>query len=309
MKTVTRQIQPHTPSCIAHKMTLKFTMQPPHRWYSRSSLQNKFIRLRLGMILNLNCFGSSTGDVDRDLSVRDNEGEAAEYGIYYDDTDYDYMQHMRDLNGGDGSGESYFVEAPTKVQKGKDKISLEDALRNINLEDAKHESSIPRTSKQLLDESVLPSKNLRITTYQDQQDIPDVLAGFQPDMDPRLREVLEALEDEAYVDEEELFGELAKDREELSLAEFENSGFDSDVDVGEDPGWETDDTAKPNKEYENQSASVPSDAVADGTPTAGNAEDAGGDWMAEFSKYKKATKAPKNIKAVEASKQNYSPRF
>src|SRR2546423_6507670 len=33
-----------------------------------------------------------TVDVD---AVRENEGEAAEYGIYFDDTDYDYMQHLR----------------------------------------------------------------------------------------------------------------------------------------------------------------------------------------------------------------------
>ena len=247
-------------------------------------------------------FGGSTGDGDEDLPLRDNEGQAAEYGIYYDDTEYDYMQHMRDLNGGGGIGESYFVEAPIKVQKGKDKISLEDALRNASLEDAKDESSISRTSSQLLDDSVLPSKTLRKTTYQDQQDIPDVLAGFQPDMDPRLREVLEALEDEAYVDdEEELFGELAKDREELSLAAFEQLEPDGNADTEEDTGWESDDTAKPNNEYNNQSHAMSSSPVTDSMATNGNADHVGGDWMAEFSKFKKATKAAKNFKPAEVS--------
>ena len=247
-------------------------------------------------------FGGSTGDGDGDLTLRDNEGEAAEYGIYYDDTEYDYMQHMRDLNGGGGIGESYFLEAPIKVQKGKDKISLEDALRNASLEDAKDESSITRTSSQLLDDSVLPSKILRKTTYQDQQDIPDVLAGFQPDMEPRLREVLEALEDEAYVDdEEELFGELAKDREELSLAEFEQLEPDRDADTEEDTGWESDDTAKPNNEYKNQSHAMSSSPVTDSMATNGKADHVGGDWMAEFSKFKKATRAAKNVKPAEVS--------
>ena len=52
-------------------------------------------------------------------------------------------------------------------------------------------------------EDMAPSEFVRKTTYQDQQNIPDALAGFQPDMDPRLREVLEALEDDAYVDDDE----------------------------------------------------------------------------------------------------------
>ena len=247
-------------------------------------------------------FGGSTDGRDGGLPLRDNEGEAAEYGIYYDDTEYDYMQHMRDLNGGIGSSESYFVETPTKVQKGKDKISLEDALRNTSLEDAEDESSVSRTSRQLLDDSVLPSKNLRKVTYQDQQDIPDVLAGLQPDMDPRLREVLEALEDEAYVDDkEELFGELAKDREELSLAEFEQLGLDGDADTEEDTGWESDDTAKPNKEYKDRPHTKSSESAADSMVTDGNADLVNGDWMAEFSKFKKATNAVNNAKPAAVS--------
>jgi protein LTV1 len=55
-------------------------------------------------------------------------------------------------------------------------------------------------------------------------------------MDPRLREVLEALEDEAYVDDDEdVFGELAKGGE-ISPGEFEE---------GEEDGWESDVTEKP----------------------------------------------------------------
>ena len=43
-------------------------------------------------------------------NIRANEGEAANHGVYFDDTEYDYMQHMRDLNSGSG-GEVVFVEA------------------------------------------------------------------------------------------------------------------------------------------------------------------------------------------------------
>ncbi|KAL8683725.1 MAG: hypothetical protein Q9186_000359 [Xanthomendoza sp. 1 TL-2023] len=219
--------------------------------------------------------------------LRENEGEAAEYGVYYDDTEYDYMQHLRDLNDQATRGESYFVEAPTikKDGKGKQKMTLEDALRESSISD-----DIPK--QQLLEEDILPSKDLRKTTYQDQQDVPDALAGFQPDMDPRLRETLEALEDEAYVDDEEdFFGELAKDGE-VSLEEFEELGFVGNEDVMEDDGWETDDTVKPAVEY--KKATVPPIPSAEGDISMADGPDHGdGDWMKEFSKYKTAEKKAK----------------
>jgi protein LTV1 len=206
-------------------------------------------------------------DVER---IRDNEGEAANHGIYYDDTEYDYMQHMRDI--GSGSGESYFVEAPAPKNKGKGKQTLEDALRNSSLEDR---------SGVVLDEDILPSKNLRKVTYQAQQDVPDALAGFQPDMDPRLREVLEALEDDAYVDDsDDIFGELAKDGEEIDEEEFEEAGWDED-----EEGWESDATAKPTKEYKEPPMST-ADIENDQREDHGD-----GDWMEDFSKFKKDQKS------------------
>lgn len=226
-------------------------------------------------------------------SVRNNEGEAAEYGVYYDDTEYDYMQHMKDLG---GSTEAYFVEAPQAVRKqnkGKGKQKLEDALRETSLDDnyggSSHEGVRLGRSAALLDADILPSKNLRNGTYQDQQDIPDALAGFQPDMDPRLREVLEALEDEAYVDdEEEVFGELAKDGKEVSLVEFEELGLRNMSDGEDDEGWETDDTAKPAKEY-NDTPSSPTSGSLDVMMDDGKNQGQG-DWMKEFSKFKDGRK-------------------
>lgn len=223
--------------------------------------------------------------------VRDNEGEAAEYGVYFDDTEYDYMQHMRDL-GGSGGGEAYFVEAKVKG-KGKGKTSLEDALREASLDDGRSDAAIPSDKQQqLLDEDVLPSKNLRRQTYQDQQDVPDALAGLQPDMDPRLREVLEALEDEAYVDDEEdVFGELAKNGEEVSLEEFEDMEFFGDGVVGEDEGWESDDTEKPSREY--KCDLMPSAPSGENIPPSDGPDHGDGDWMKEFSKFKLAEKSKK----------------
>lgn len=236
-------------------------------------------------------FGGSDGG-NESIRLRDNEGEAAEYGVFFDDSEYDYMQHMRDLKGGSGQGESYFIEAPLnkKEGKGKEKIRLEDALRAVSLGDGR---SMVGTGKdggsgsRFLDEDILPSKNLRRSTYQDQQDVPDVLAGFQPDMDPRLREVLEALEDEAYVeDEDDIFGELAKENREISLTEFEELGAEGGLNEVDEEGWETDDTAKPTKEYKSGSMPVPrdnTDVEMDDGPDHGD-----GDWMKEFNKFKRA---------------------
>ncbi len=244
----------------------------------------------------LNELASQLGDeVQR---IRANEGEAANYGVFYDDTEYDYMQHLRDL--GTGGGEAVFVEAQSVTnQKQKQKQSLADAIKD-------------GAAPPLLDEDILPSKTLQKVTYQNQQDVPDAIAGFQPDMDPRLREALEALEDEAYVDNgdgdgeaaegdevDDLFMELAKDSEELDADEFEETYDDGEYydDYDEDGGWESDVTEKPAPRKAGQSdeagESVPELVDTSGsasTPPAEPMEGADGpsdDWMEDFRKFKK----------------------
>lgn len=207
-------------------------------------------------------------------SIRANEGEAASHGVYFDDTEYDYMQHMRDLNA--GAGEVVFLESSATANngKGKQKLSLEDALKKLDMEN---------TADDMLDEEILPSKNLTRVTYEAQQNIPDSIKGFQPDMDPRLREVLEALDDDAYVDEEEdgdLFQELAKDGRELDDFEFDEKAYYDD-----DDGWESDATAKPNKEYKNDG--VPQLVKA---PTEQPEEGPSQDWLEDFKQFKKDEK-------------------
>jgi protein LTV1 len=239
-----------------------------HDTSASSMVLNPTLLLNSNKVKKLDDLASELGpDVEQ---IRQNEGEAANYGIYYDDSEYDYMQHMREL--GSGSGDAYFIEAPAPQNRGKVRQTLEEALRNSSLEDR----AVP-----LLGEEILPSKNLRKVTYQAQQDIPDALAGFQPDMDPRLREVLEALEDEAYVDDEDdIFDELAKDGEEIDEQEFEHGDWDDP-----DAGWESDDTAKPTKEYKD--APIPAEDIAND-----DREDHGdGDWMEDFSKFKKDQKS------------------
>ncbi|ETS77239.1 hypothetical protein PFICI_11113 [Pestalotiopsis fici W106-1] len=217
--------------------------------------------------------------------IRANEGEAANYGIYYDDTEYDYMQHMRDLGDGAQGGTVTFIEADStgsNRNKGKAKQqSLEAALRQLDIqaeEDKKRE---------LFSDDFLPSKNLTRQTYQDMQDVPDAIGGFQPDMDPRIREALEALEDEAYVDnaeEDDFFQELTQDGTQVDEYDFEDIG---------DEGWETDDTAKPGSEY--RVATEEADQVPELVP-AMSAEEAAEaadkvDWMEDFKAFKKDQKA------------------
>lgn len=201
-------------------------------------------------------------------SIRANEGEAASHGVYFDDTEYDYMQHLRDLNS--GAGEVVFIEADIlgNKGKGKQKESLEEALRKMDLE---------QKSGDVLDQEMLPSKNLTRVTYEAQQDVPDSIRGFQPDMDSRLREALEALEDDAFVDDDDdIFKELAKDGRELDDFEFEEAAYDED-------GWESDDTAKPTKEYREN---VPDLVRTDEQPEQGPSQD----WLEDFKKFKKEQK-------------------
>ncbi|KAJ1329703.1 Low temperature viability protein [Microdochium nivale] len=229
--------------------------------------------------------------------IRANEGEAANHGIYFDDTEYDYMQHMRDLDSA-GGGEVVFVEAKQPAAKdkdkgkGKQKQSLEDALRKLDIEEEE------RKKGELLGEDMLPSKNLQRLTYQDQQNVPDVIGGFQPDMDPRLREVLEALEDDAYVDDDDdIFQQLAGDGRELDQSEL-----DDDI-WGDDDGWESDGTAKPTREYRDGDDEAPALVPVDGAePSIEAKEGPGDDWLEDFKKFKADEKAAaKNPKAPAAA--------
>lgn len=82
-------------------------------------------------------------------------GKAALYGISFDDSKYDYMQHLKPIGQNPNA-----VFIPAKF--GKNNKNNKQYLRH-------------------------------------QQNIEDAISGFKPDLNPDLREVLEALEDEAYV--------------------------------------------------------------------------------------------------------------
>lgn len=227
-------------------------------------------------------------------SIRENEGEAANYGIYYDDTSYDYMQHLREVD--DGSDDPHFVDTlPVRFQdkgsgKGKGKVMrLEDALRQTSLDDDAENAS--RQGSVMDDGFSRVSSSTRPKTYQDMQDVPDEIAGFQPDMDPRLREVLEALDDEAYVDEEGEEDVFAALTEGGRGAEVDRDEFEM-MQADEDEGWESDVTEKAPFQPSHsdfQAAelkSAPSDCTDMSSTEAEAASAEDGDWLRDFARFK-----------------------
>lgn len=110
------------------------------------------------------------------------------------------MQHLKPVGLQEDGVESILIEAPS-VQKSKSKAG---------------KSQTPIHLVDDLPAEALPSKQELPRNYESQEAIPSSIAGFQPDMDPHLRQTLEALEDDAFVDgdlEDDFFGELIVDGE------------------------------------------------------------------------------------------------
>ncbi|GME70852.1 unnamed protein product [Ambrosiozyma monospora] len=195
-----------------------------------------------------------TKDLVEDIkkgAIRKNEGEAALFGITYDDSQYDYMQHLKNI----GEGQGVFIAKEEKPTKNKNKeVAIKD-------------------EKPLLPSDALPSEETVKYDYQRQQDVPDEIKGFKPNLNPDLREVLEALEDEAYLDEDydvdegDVFGELLGHgkQKELRLDEYDEN------DYVDDDEWDMDNYDDEYAEYDS-----------------GNEGRENPDWEKDFSKFKKA---------------------
>lgn len=129
------------------------------------------------------------------------------------------MQHLRTAGAEEEGVESILIEAPATSQKSKGKGKSKDpiSLRDLPPEALPSASEIPRN-------------------YESHEAIPSSIAGFQPDMDPHLRQVLEALEDDAFVDdglEDDFFGELVAEGQRDEDDEF-NYQFFEDGDTPKD---------------------------------------------------------------------------
>jgi protein LTV1 len=177
-------------------------------------------------------------------SLRKNEGEATLYGVYYDDSSYDYMQHLRGIGESSASGavlDSVMLPAPGKgSQAARGGVKGKGRARDDGLDEEEKEDFFGIGKKAMLPSSVLPSDQqlTREQAYEAQAAVPQDIAGFQPDMDPHLRQVLEALEDDAFVaDEEEadFMDDLLAEGEREDEEDFENWEFEE---------WGVDDEGK-----------------------------------------------------------------
>ncbi|KAK4702694.1 protein LTV1, partial [Phenoliferia sp. Uapishka_3] len=146
---------------------------------------------------------AASGSAQAFDSNTDELGDAAAYGIYFDDAEYDYMQHLRSVG---SANDTYLVAAPEAPGTKKGKARARDAEFEIK--------DTPEPSRRGVDlpEDSLPSHPLDEISYTDLTSAQAPTLGLQPDLDPSIRQVLEALDDEAYAaddglgsDEEDAF--------------------------------------------------------------------------------------------------------
>ncbi|KIM32938.1 hypothetical protein M408DRAFT_313205, partial [Serendipita vermifera MAFF 305830] len=163
---------------------------------------------------------SSLGDEAAATDSSRAPGEAALYGIYFDDREYDYTQHLRQVGVEESGVDAILIEAPSRHPHKSNKA------RDFDL--------IPKEA--------LPSQQEIPRTYDSGQAIESSIAGFQPDMDPHLRQTLEALDDDAFVDpavDDDLFADLLADGE---LEEGEELNFEFHEDGIQEEAKENDET-------------------------------------------------------------------
>ena len=200
--------------------------------------------------------GKSRADLETSLSPSDlapNFGrsieEASLYGVYFDDTEYDYMQHLRPVGMREDGFESVLVEAPKRRVTSKKTSDLPISLHDLPPE-------------------ALPSASELPHDFEGQAAVQSSISGLQPDMDPHLRQTLEALEDDAYVEDDlddDFFGELVKDGERDASEPFE---------------------------HEFREDGLPTDGnYADGVYEGGDGDETG--WLARFAAFQKERQSRK----------------
>ncbi|KAI8060317.1 Low temperature viability protein-domain-containing protein [Gongronella butleri] len=199
--------------------------------------------------------------------IDDRVGQAALHGIYFDDGEYDYMQHLRVIG---ESRDAVFLEAPSAKKEKSKQGGLQFRDNEVDTSTADLFNKVERKKNPNLielPEGVLPSavevEKVNRTT--------GLEGGLQPDMDPRLREVLEALEDEEYVEDD--LGEDFFDQLNDPEAEFydpdEDEYYDDEDDYYNDYSGE---------EEEEEIEEVYEDAPVDPENY---------DWQAAFNKFKR----------------------
>ncbi|KAG0204372.1 hypothetical protein BGX28_003692 [Mortierella sp. GBA30] len=194
-------------------------------------------------------------------------GEAALMGLVGEDFNdgYDYTQHMKEIG---TSSEGVFMAAPKVLAQQKKAAQQSKGIQFTDAaaadEMAKQDQPITKTKGLRLPSGVLPSR--------EELDFADVYQsavpiGLQPDMPYDIRETLEALEDEEFVDEE------------LDDSFFDQLDVEGDFDDEEVEEY-----------YEDEDED----------------EEGAGGWEADFKKFKKAQKYVSDDDSFEGSDDEYS---
>ncbi|CAH7683043.1 Low temperature viability protein-domain-containing protein [Phakopsora pachyrhizi] len=160
--------------------------------------------------------GSNLMDDQRDRISTKLEEVPSNYNIFYDDLDYDYMQHLRPM--GQNPSDSVFIE-------------------NRKAPGGGHYSSKPQPGSSSTDQSQYPNQ-AGFLSYRDHLQFSLQSNSAVPDGhllpindDPSLREVLDALEDEAYIEDEaddEFFGEIIRQTDHDQKPSHESTPKSSD---------------------------------------------------------------------------------
>ncbi|GAA6014426.1 hypothetical protein JCM11491_007049 [Sporobolomyces phaffii] len=167
----------------------------------------------------------------RDVKESPFAPDASSYGIFFDDQEYDYLQHLRSV--GDRP-DAHLVEAPTPKERQRNKHNKKHEIAGFE--------ERPTRQAFVLPEDALPSHPLDEVSYQQyhQERQRAEERGLMPDLDPRIREVLEALDDEAYAvdDGEGTDGEDAFWGGVVKGGEGDGDEWDDDDDDDDDGGVE-----------------------------------------------------------------------
>lgn len=150
-------------------------------------------------------------------AVNEHVGEAKLYGIEFDDSKYDYTQHLKPIG---VDPDAVFVpakkETTTKPKKNIEDLFVEDVYKG---------------EQQSKPESVFQRGMAKPEYLKHQQLVTDDIRGFKPDMNPALREVLEALEDEEYVVNEDIVVSAKEKQKKKKSAKASTSPDEEDDDI------------------------------------------------------------------------------
>ncbi|KAF8938586.1 hypothetical protein BGZ58_000622 [Dissophora ornata] len=179
-------------------------------------------------------------------------GEAALLGLVggdFNDGSYDYSKHMKEIG---KTSDAVFMAAPKVAAQQKKagqsrgiQFTDAEAAQDMAAEDQQKPATSNKSTKKTglnLPSEVLPSR--------EELDFADVYQsavpmGLQPDMPFDIRETLEALEDEAFVDgelDESFFDQLDEDGGDFDFGDEEVEEYyeDEDDEEGREAGWEAD---------------------------------------------------------------------